>query len=61
MHKFIFKRYLSVTGRTYGSPIVGQTEVVGEYSQYHAEWQAMEGLFVHPTDFKPQLHEHTEL
>ncbi|XP_051161154.1 stromal cell-derived factor 2-like protein 1 [Leptopilina boulardi] len=53
--------YLSVTGRTYGSPIVGQTEVVGEHSQKHVEWQAMEGLFVHTTDFKSHHYEHTEL
>ncbi|OXU28103.1 hypothetical protein TSAR_015371 [Trichomalopsis sarcophagae] len=54
--------YLAVTGRTYGSPIVGQNEVVGEYSSNsYSQWQAMEGLFIHPNDFKTLHHEHTEL
>ncbi|XP_033208873.1 stromal cell-derived factor 2-like isoform X1 [Belonocnema kinseyi] len=53
--------YLSVTGRQYGSPIVGQIEVAGEYSPYNAQWKAMEGFFIHPSDFKSQHYEHTEL
>ncbi|XP_058793646.1 stromal cell-derived factor 2-like protein 1 [Phymastichus coffea] len=54
--------YLTVTGRKYGSPIVGQHEVVGEYSSNsYSQWQAMEGLFIHPNDFKKQHYEHTEL
>ncbi|XP_067014053.2 stromal cell-derived factor 2 [Anabrus simplex] len=59
--------YLSTTGRTYGRPINGQAEVVGVASQSsgHVFWQAMEGLFIHPSDFNPrQQHshlDHTEL
>ena len=60
--KSLTYRYLAVTGRTYGSPIVGQNEVVGEYSSNsYSQWQAMEGLFIHPNDFKTQHYEHTEL
>jgi len=56
-------RYLAVTGRTYGNPISGQIEVVGEYSPNspHTQWTTMEGLFIHPNDFKAQHHHHTEL
>lgn len=56
-------RYLAVTGRTYGTPISGQSEVVGEYSANgpHTQWSVMEGLFIHPNDFKAQHHRHSEL
>ncbi|XP_066603071.1 stromal cell-derived factor 2 [Prorops nasuta] len=55
--------YLAVSGKTYGSPIYGQVEVVGEYSPSspHIQWQSMEGLFIHPNDLKAQHYEHTEL
>nr|XP_012149047.1 PREDICTED: stromal cell-derived factor 2 isoform X2 [Megachile rotundata] len=55
--------YLAVTGRVYGNPISGQTEVVGEYSPSspHVEWVTAEGVFIHPNDFKAQHHAHTEL
>ncbi|XP_012284837.1 stromal cell-derived factor 2 [Orussus abietinus] len=54
--------FLSVTGLTYGSPIVGQTEIVADHTTNgHSMWQAMEGLFIHPSDFKAQHFEHTEL
>ncbi|KAJ8683913.1 hypothetical protein QAD02_019705 [Eretmocerus hayati] len=54
--------YLAVTRRTYGSPIVGHNEVVGEYSSNsYSQWQAMEGLFIHPNDFKSSHTVHTEL
>ncbi|XP_034937444.1 stromal cell-derived factor 2 [Chelonus insularis] len=54
--------YLSVSGRTYGSPIAGQAEVVGEHSSSgHTQWQAMEGLFINPSDFKNHHIHHTEL
>ncbi|EFN88606.1 Stromal cell-derived factor 2 [Harpegnathos saltator] len=54
--------YLSISGRVYGSPISGQMEIVGEYSSSpHTQWKAMEGMFIHPTDFKAQHHHHTEL
>ena len=57
-------RFLSISGRTYGQPIQGQYEVVGEYSaSSNTEWKVMEGIFVHPSnDFvKTQHHQHTEL
>lgn len=59
----VFFSFLSVSGRSYGSPIVGQIEVVGDYSGVKSatQWKAMEGLFVHPTDLKTQHYEHTEL
>jgi len=59
--------YLSATSRTYGRPINGQSEIVGVTSPggNHVHWQAMEGLFIHPSDFNPKQqirHEpHTEL
>lgn len=61
--KFCYFRYLAVSGRVYGNPITGQTEVVGEYSSNspHIEWMTTEGVFIHPNDFKAQHHIHTEL
>ncbi|KAG8225199.1 hypothetical protein J437_LFUL009491 [Ladona fulva] len=55
--------YLSVSGRTYGRPINGQVEVVGVSSPTsNSRWQAVEGMYIHPTDFNPKhRHEHTEL
>ncbi|XP_022121893.1 stromal cell-derived factor 2 [Pieris rapae] len=56
--------YLAGSGRTFGRPISGQGEIVGVTSQYGAytDWQAMEGLFVHPSDLLPhQAAIHTEL
>lgn len=55
--------YLAASGRTYGSPISGQIEVVGQYSPSspHVEWVAAQGVFIHPNDFKAQHHAHTEL
>ncbi|KAK2581353.1 hypothetical protein KPH14_008119 [Odynerus spinipes] len=54
--------YLAVSGRTYVSPL-GQIEVVGDYSpsNRHVVWKTMEGLFIHPADFKAHHYEHTEL
>lgn len=45
-------RFLAGSGRTFGRPINGQGEVVGVSSSYSAytDWQAMEGLFIHPND-----------
>jgi len=67
-HKFSSVcRYLSVSGRTYGRPITGQTEVIGDTnllpSQLIAQWQTMEGVYYHTEDAKPRQkgHEHTEL
>lgn len=55
--------FLAVSGKTYGNPISGQFEVVGEYfsSSPHVEWISTEGVFIHPNDFKTQHHPHTEL
>ncbi|KAL0108617.1 hypothetical protein PUN28_015230 [Cardiocondyla obscurior] len=56
-------RYLAVTSRTYGTPINGQYEIVGEYSlsSSNIQWSVMEGLFIHPNDLKAQHYRHTEL
>ncbi|XP_046990713.1 stromal cell-derived factor 2 [Schistocerca americana] len=54
--------YLSATGRTYGRPINGQAEIVGVPTPAvgHVHWKAMEGLFIHPSDFNPKSqHTHT--
>ncbi|XP_045505987.1 stromal cell-derived factor 2 [Colias croceus] len=56
--------FLAGSGRTFGRPISGQGEIVGVTSQYGAytDWQAKEGLFVHPSDALPnQGAVHTEL
>lgn len=55
-------RYLSISGRSY-THLIGQMEVIGDYSpdSRHVEWKTMEGLFVHPADFKAHHYEHTEL
>ncbi|XP_054277912.1 stromal cell-derived factor 2-like [Macrosteles quadrilineatus] len=58
--------YLSVTSNTYGRPINGQYEIVGVQwpNSNPVHWKALEGLFIHPSDFNPkkQVHiEHTEL
>ncbi|XP_015186176.1 PREDICTED: stromal cell-derived factor 2-like isoform X2 [Polistes dominula] len=54
--------YLSISGRSY-THLVGQMEVIGDYSynSQHLQWKTMEGLFVHPADFKAHHFEHTEL
>lgn len=54
--------YLAVSGRIYSNS--GHQEVVGNYSPtkiHHVEWKTMEGLFIHPADFKVHQYEHTEL
>lgn len=55
--------YLAVSGRVYGNPINGQSEIVGEYSlsSPHVDWVTAEGIFIHPNDFKAQHQAHTEL
>lgn len=55
--------YLAVSGRAYSAPINGQLEVMSEYSpnSAHTQWTTMEGLFIHPNDFKAQHHRHMEL
>lgn len=54
--------YLAVSGRAY-SNLLGQIEVIGDYSpsSRDVEWKTMEGLFIHPADFKAHHYEHTEL
>ncbi|XP_057331752.1 stromal cell-derived factor 2-like protein 1 [Microplitis mediator] len=51
--------FLSVSGRSYGSPIAGQMEVVGEHSVHsgYTQWQAMEGLFINPTNLLGSRHD----
>ncbi|XP_076752584.1 stromal cell-derived factor 2 [Xylocopa sonorina] len=55
--------YLTVSGRVYGKPINGHSEVVGEYSPNlpHLHWITTDGVFIHPNDFKALHHAHTEL
>ncbi|KAI5642298.1 MIR domain-containing protein [Phthorimaea operculella] len=56
--------FLAGSGRTFGRPISGQGEIVGVTSQYGAytDWQAKEGLFIHPGDPLPHQHAiHSEL
>lgn len=64
-HTFIYFRFLAATGRTYGRPIHGQHEIVGtSYDSSNVEWKAMEGLFIHKSNFNPKanfLHDASEL
>ncbi|CAH1643282.1 unnamed protein product [Spodoptera littoralis] len=56
--------FLAGSGRTFGRPISGQGEIVGVNSQYGAytDWQAKEGLFIHPGELLPHQHAiHSEL
>ncbi|XP_048514111.1 stromal cell-derived factor 2 [Athalia rosae] len=56
--------FLSSSDRTYGNPITGQVEVVGTYTAIgdNSNWKSMEGLFIHPNDFKAHhSYHHTEL
>lgn len=47
--------YLSVSGKTYGRPIHGQNEVVGvSWDNGSIQWKAMEGLFIHKSNFNPR-------
>jgi dolichyl-phosphate-mannose--protein O-mannosyl transferase len=54
--------WLSVSGRTYGRPINGQTEVIGiNYPDSSSYWKTAEGAFVKPTEGKLEGKEHDEL
>ncbi|KAK6644607.1 hypothetical protein RUM43_000874 [Polyplax serrata] len=58
--------FLAATGRTYGRPIHGQHEIVGTpHDTSNVEWKAMEGLFIHKSNFNPRssdiLHDASEL
>lgn len=44
--------YLGVSGRQFGRPISGQSEIIGESSlSSTSQWLAMEGLFIHKSEF----------
>lgn len=56
------KKYLHVTGDTYGRPIHGQLEV-SCYS-YHNQfnlWRVLEGVYIKPNEPNNNNNEHTEL
>nr|XP_033331440.1 stromal cell-derived factor 2-like isoform X2 [Megalopta genalis] len=55
--------YLTVSGRVYGHPISGQSEVVGDITVTgpRFQWISAEGVFVHPHNFEAQHSAHTEL
>ena len=55
------KKFLAMSGRSFGRPIAGQMEVCGQNSgNTGTEWMAVEGVFLHPNEmFKQNIH--TEL
>lgn len=56
------RKFLGISGRSFGRPISGQMEVAGLTSgNTGSEWQAAEGIFIHPNDFIKQQNIHTEL
>ena len=56
------KRFLAMSGRSFGRPIAGQMEVCGiESGNAGTEWQAAEGVFIHPNEFVKHETIHTEL
>lgn len=45
------KRWLTVTGRSYGRPINGQLEIVGAgYSDSSCYWKVAEGVYIRTDD-----------
>lgn len=55
------KKFLGMSGRSFGRPISGQMEVCGLTSgNTGSEWQTAEGIFVHPNEILKQSI-HTEL
>lgn len=51
--------YLGVSGRQFGRPISGQSEVVGEHTlSSTSQWVAMEGLFIHKNEFDSRTVSH---
>lgn len=55
------RKFLGISGRSFGRPIAGQMEVCGLTSgNTGSEWQAAEGIFIHPNEFIKQ-NIHTEL
>lgn len=56
------RKFLGVSGRSFGRPISGQMEVVGLNSgTTGSEWQSAEGIFIHPNEMLKREFEHTEL
>lgn len=54
--------WLGVSGRTYGRPIHGQSEVIATaYPDGSSYWRAADGIFVKPNDMKEDANEHDEL
>lgn len=55
------RKFLAISGRSFGRPISGQMEVCGvSGANTGSEWQAAEGIFIHSNDFI-QKNIHTEL
>lgn len=55
------RKYLGLSGRSFGRPISGQMEVCGlSTGNTGSEWQAAEGIFIHQNDLAQQ-NIHTEL
>lgn len=56
------RKFLGMSGRSFGRPISGQMEVVGLNSgTTGSEWQSAEGIFIHPSDLLQKKIEHNEL
>lgn len=55
------RKFLAISGRSFGRPISGQMEVCGTPTgNTGSEWQAAEGIFIHPNEIIKQ-NIHTEL
>lgn len=55
------RKFLGMSGRSFGRPISGQMEVCGlSNGNTGSEWKAAEGIFVHPSEIVKQTI-HTEL
>jgi len=47
--------YLAASGHTFGRPIQGQMEIVGQHRpDGSTQWKTQEGVYVHQTDFDPK-------
>jgi len=54
--------YLAVSGNSFGRPINGQLEIVGlSYTDASCYWKTAEGIFLHPTERRPNHPDHNEL
>lgn len=55
------RKFLGISGRSFGRPIAGQMEVCGlSTGDAGTEWQTAEGIFIHPNELLQQ-NVHTEL